>query len=127
MNPPLTCSRLIVLPTFTGVATFCKDAVTPFAAEEGISPVLTPEPSIGCYGNTEGFTADELEALDAEGRTIITEHKMSSGEMVVVINVYCPRADKENQERVDFKMKFYKLLQDRAEALVGSGKYVCSF
>ena len=99
-----------------GVATFCKDAVTPFAAEEGISPILTSQPTIGCYGNTEEFTTNELEALDAEGRTIITEHKMSNGEFIVVINVYCPRADKENQERVDFKMRFYRMLQNRAEA-----------
>ena len=49
---------------------------------------------------------------------------MSNGEFIVVINVYCPRADKENQERVDFKMRFYRMLQNRAEALVKSGKYV---
>ena len=111
----------------SGVATFCKDTATPLAAEEGISPALTPEPTIGCYGNTEDFTPEEIESLDAEGRTIITEHKMLSGEAVVVINVYCPRADQENQERVDFKINFYKLLQARAEALLEKGKYVISF
>ena len=39
--------------SFLGVATFCRDAVTPVAAEEGLSSVLTAQPSIGCYGRSE--------------------------------------------------------------------------
>ena len=36
---------------------------------------------------------------------------------LVVINVYCPRADPEDNERETFKMKFYKLLELRCLAL----------
>ena len=84
---------------------------------------LTPQPSIACYGSNTDFTPDELEALDNEGRAILTEHTLPEGKSVVIINVYCPRADKENKERVDFKMNFYKLLQERAESLVNAGRY----
>ena len=108
----------------TGVATFCRNEVTPIAAEEGLSSVLTPQPSIGTYGTNTEFTLEELEALDGEGRAILTEHKLVDDKSVVIINVYCPRADKENKERVDFKLKFYKILQDRAEAIVTAGRYV---
>ena len=41
---------------------------------------------------------------------------------VVVINVYCPRADRENKERMSYKLQFYNLLQLRAEALVHEGR-----
>ena len=98
--------------------------MTPIAAEEGLSDVLTPQPSIGSYGSNTDFSPEELEALDGEGRTILTEHRLVDGKSVVIINVYCPRADKENKERVDFKLKFYKLLQERAEAIVKTGRYV---
>lgn len=99
--------------------------MTPIAAEEGLSSVLTPQPSIECYGNNTDFTLEDLESLDAEGRAMLTEHKLVDDKSVVIVNVYCPRADKENEERVDFKMNFYKLLQERAETLVKAGRYVC--
>ncbi len=108
----------------TGVATFCRNEVTPIAAEEGLSAVLTLQPSIGSYGSNTDFTPEELEALDAEGRAILTEHRLVDDNSVVIINVYCPRADKENKDRVDFKLKFYKLLQERAESIVKEGRYV---
>ncbi|KAL9959776.1 hypothetical protein ACROYT_G033131 [Oculina patagonica] len=109
---------------YSGVATFCRNEVTPIAAEEGLSAVLTPQPSIGSYGSNTDFTPEELEALDAEGRAILTEHRLVDDKSVVIINVYCPRADKENKDRVDFKLKFYKLLQERAEAIVKEGRHV---
>ncbi|CAH3197533.1 unnamed protein product [Porites evermanni] len=109
---------------YSGVATFCRDSVTPVAAEEGLSASLTPQPSIGCYGSTSDFTSEELEALDAEGRAVLTEHSFPDGKNVVIINVYCPRADKENKDRVNFKLRFYKLLQERAEALVNGRRHV---
>ena len=97
--------------------------MTPIAAEEGLSAVLTPQSSIECYGNHTDFTLEDLEALDAEGRAMLTEHRLVDGKSVVIVNVYCPRADKENKDRVDFKLKFYKLLQERAETLVKAGRY----
>ena len=37
---------------------------------------------------------------------------------MTVINVYCPRADPEREDRKEFKLQFYHLLQTRAEALL---------
>ena len=40
---------------------------------------------------------------------------------MVIFNLYCPRADPENAERVSFKLKFYKLLNLRADRLIRDG------
>ena len=49
-------------------------------AEEGIHSTLTTKTDniIGCYGDVTDFTEEELEALDAEGRTVITQHRIRS-------------------------------------------------
>ncbi|XP_063150226.1 DNA-(apurinic or apyrimidinic site) endonuclease 2 isoform X2 [Candoia aspera] len=114
---------------YSGVATFCKASATPEAAEEGLSGLFTKHSgAVGCYGNTEDFTADELKALDSEGRAVITRHRIHTSEqqetVLTVINVYCPRADPEKPERGDFKLRFYHLLQARAEALLRAGGHV---
>ncbi|XP_038061270.1 DNA-(apurinic or apyrimidinic site) endonuclease 2-like isoform X2 [Patiria miniata] len=58
----------------------------------------------------------------------MTQHTVRDADGIshdlVVINVYCPRADRENQERMDYKLQFYNLLQLRAEALVKAGRHV---
>lgn len=60
-----------------GVATFCKDSATPVAAEEGLSGLLaTQHGNVGCYGNMDEFTQEELRALDSEGRALLTQHKI---------------------------------------------------
>lgn len=60
-----------------GVATYCKDSATPFAAEEGLSGVLTSyEGATGCYGDQSDFCRDELQLLDNEGRAIVTQHNI---------------------------------------------------
>ena len=41
---------------------------------------------------------------------------------LTVINVYCPRADPEREERAEFKQRFYQLLQIRAEAILESNR-----
>lgn len=80
----------------------------------------------------------QMLAFDGEGRAILTEHKCGSadkeGEMVdgggrewihlVVINVYCPMVDRENvkADRLDYKLLFYSVLQDRCTALEQAGK-----
>lgn len=113
---------------YSGVATFCKDGVTPCKAETGLSGYMTSDSvvdAIGCYGNLENFTDYELRALDSEGRAVLTQHQLSLGEeecrYLVIINVYCPRADPEREDRKTFKMRFYELLKIRAESLLESG------
>ena len=60
----------------TGVATYCKDSVAPFAAEEGLTGLLTNhEGAVGCYGDPMEFCDDELQLLDNEGRAVITQHQ----------------------------------------------------
>lgn len=113
---------------YSGVATFCKDNATPFAAEEGLTGLLTNhEGAVLCYGDHTEFSSEELQLLDCEGRAVITQHKiMCEGKVqtVAVINVYCPRADPEKPERKQFKLQFYKLLQSRAEAILNNGSHV---
>ena len=45
---------------------------------------------------------------------------------LIIINVYCPRvdADKLEEQREIFKMKFNKLLELRANALIAAGFFV---
>lgn len=60
-----------------GVATFCKDSATPVAAEEGLSGVFASQNGdVGCYGNMDEFTQEELRVLDSEGRAVLTQHKI---------------------------------------------------
>jgi exonuclease III len=63
---------------YSGVAIYCKDCATPVKAEEGLTGLLTPDidDSIGCYGDQTVFSEDELQALDNEGRCVITQHKI---------------------------------------------------
>ncbi|CAI9591970.1 unnamed protein product [Staurois parvus] len=108
---------------YSGVATFCKNSAIPLAAEEGLTGQLTSQKgSVGCYGNTEEFSEEELLSLDQEGRTVITQHRILTSnnkeDTLTVINVYCPRADPEKPERKTYKLRFYRLLQIRAEAIL---------
>ncbi|XP_072286415.1 DNA-(apurinic or apyrimidinic site) endonuclease 2 [Pyxicephalus adspersus] len=114
---------------YSGVATFCKNSATPLAAEEGLSGQFAGQKgSVGCYGNTEEFSEEELLSLDQEGRTIITQHKIITSDAkedtLTVINVYCPRADPEKPERKTYKLRFYRLLQIRAESILRKGGHV---
>ncbi|MCJ8735001.1 hypothetical protein PDJAM_G00241830 [Pangasius djambal] len=116
---------------YSGVATFCKDSATPIAAEEGLTGRLVNHgEAVGCYGDQGEFSIEELQSLDNEGRAVITQHKFKHSveaegfETLTIINVYCPRADPEKPERKLFKLQFYKLLQSRAEALVGPRSHV---
>ncbi|CAL8319341.1 unnamed protein product [Merluccius merluccius] len=113
---------------YSGVATYCKDSVAPFAAEEGLTGLLGGHAGgVGCYGDHEQFCDDELQRLDNEGRAVITQHRYTCEnrmQTVTVVNVYCPRADPEKPERKQFKLQFYRLLQSRAEAILKAGSQV---
>jgi exodeoxyribonuclease III len=84
---------------------------------------------IGCYDcQAAEFSAEELARLDCEGRCVITEHQIinASGKesLLVILNVYCPRAEPGNRERLEYKLRFYRLLQLRAESILDSGSHV---
>ena len=59
------------------MATYCRNEVTPFLAEEGIAGTFnTLNDRIENYSNTHvSFTDDQLKDLDAEGRCVMTLHK----------------------------------------------------
>lgn len=117
---------------YSGVATFCRENATPLCAEEGLSGILQLKPqadTVGCYDGIENeFTPQELKRLDSEGRTIITQHKMQqedgSESIITIFNVYCPRADPERPDRLDFKLRFNKLLESRVNAVKSRGSLV---
>lgn len=117
---------------YSGVATYCKDAFTPFRAEEGLSGLFASSDavdSVGCYGNIRAeFSKMELKELDYEGRAVITQHKIrisdAEDKLLTVINVYCPRADLDNKERLQVKLRFYHLLEIRTRAILDSGSFV---
>ena len=116
---------------YSGVATYVKPEFMPIKAEEGLSgtlPSARTHEKIGCLENIEEeFTTDELKALDAEGRCVITIHEISTEngiQQLAVFNVYCPRADPDLPDRLTFKLKFNKLLEMRARNLLKNGYWV---
>lgn len=62
-----------------------------------------------------------------EGRAVMTEHSLQDGKNLVIINVYCPRADPDNVERLEYKLMFYNALQQRCRSLQQAGKYSRDF
>lgn len=124
---------------YSGVATFCRvssafsstEVALPVAAEEGFTGLLeyfhkanfTKKKfllDISTKVDTlEGFTHEDLLKVDSEGRCIITDHGH-----FVLFNIYGPRAESDDTERIDFKLNFFKLLQKRWEAYLRQGKRV---
>jgi AP endonuclease-2 len=60
--------------------------------------------------------------LNAEGRVVVTEHLDVEGKHVVVMNLYCPRADLDNKERTEFKLKGYSLIEKKCKSLIQENK-----
>ncbi|KAG9300268.1 hypothetical protein G9A89_011341 [Geosiphon pyriformis] len=106
---------------YSGVVTYVKNATfTPSKSEEGISGILNTknfdkDDQIGYYPT--GYSTNELLEIDSEGRTVILDFGA-----FVLFNVYCPH--ESNPERLPFKMKFYKILKERVEALIKAGRRV---
>lgn len=118
---------------YSGVATYCRERATPTLAEEGLSGTSlvskNQSDNVGCLGDVEiQFSPQELKRLDSEGRTVITQHKFKrnngSDGLLTIFNVYCPRADPERPDRLDFKLHFNKLLETRVTAVKQSGSLV---
>ena len=110
------------------MATYCKASCTPKAVEEGLTGFLTDDSnktSIKCYANEAlSLTTTELASLDGEGRAIMSEHEVLGCKSVVIVNLYCPRADRDNDERWTYKQNFYSLVQARCDELISFGKLV---
>jgi len=113
---------------YSGVATYCRQHCTPRQAEEGIGGGGDDIGGIDVL--RQEFSGEELKNLDAEGRCVITRHEVDTDgkeQGLVIINLYCPRAGKDQPEyhkRVKFKLQFYKAVDLRANALRKQGDLV---
>ncbi|KAL1370520.1 hypothetical protein HN51_000769 [Arachis hypogaea] len=117
---------------YSGVITFCRVKLA-FASGEVALPVSAEEGFTGLMGNSEAckvelpflaedieeFSQDELLSVDSEGRCVITDH-----DHFVLFNVYGPRAGGDDEERIQFKQKFYQILQKRWESLLHMGRRI---
>ncbi|GFR81117.1 DNA-(apurinic or apyrimidinic site) lyase [Elysia marginata] len=114
---------------YSGTANYCSKQCTPVSAEEGLTGRLriNEETSVGCYGNTDAYSDSDLEALDSEGRCVITKHRLRLNEEteteVAIINVYVPRAG-DRPDRLEYKLRFLSLLRSRAQALLQDDVHV---
>ncbi|KAJ7561159.1 hypothetical protein O6H91_03G016700 [Diphasiastrum complanatum] len=124
---------------YSGVATFCRvqettfgtSAILPMAADEGFTGLLKSSKmgdlnrengKVGGYEEVlclEGLTQQELLQLDSEGRCLVTDHGS-----FVLFNIYGPNVGSGDLERQDFKLKFFKGLQNRWEGLLSKGRTI---
>lgn len=112
---------------YSGVATYCRFRVTPTDSESSlINGSGSLAAGVSCLESE--FSTEELRSLDKEGRCVITRHQVmsdtGSSRHVVIINVYCPRADPEKPERGRYKQLFYKALDIRANFMRKAGDHV---
>ncbi|GAV71826.1 Exo_endo_phos domain-containing protein/zf-GRF domain-containing protein [Cephalotus follicularis] len=118
---------------YSGVATFCRvksaflsnEVALPVAAEEGFTGVLESCTTGKCEmlaiaDGLEEFSRDGLVNVDSEGRCIITDHGH-----FVLFNIYGPRADCNDTDRIMFKLNFFKILQKRWESLLHQKRRIC--
>ncbi|XP_015576322.2 DNA-(apurinic or apyrimidinic site) endonuclease 2 [Ricinus communis] len=117
---------------YSGVATFCRvksafsssEVALPVGAEEGFTGLVDcsrngkHEMPVVAQG-LEEFDKDELLKIDSEGRCIITDHGH-----FVLFNLYGPRAESDDTERIHFKLLFYNILQKRWESLLQQGRRI---
>lgn len=77
---------------------------------------------VGCYEevlNMENMSRQDLLQLDWEGRCLVTDHGS-----FVLFNLYGPSVGPDNEERYEFKLRFYRALQNRWEGLLKNGRRV---
>ncbi|XP_014758525.1 DNA-(apurinic or apyrimidinic site) lyase 2 isoform X3 [Brachypodium distachyon] len=135
----ISCNRTLRgRGAYSGVATFCR-VTSAFSCQEVALPVAAEEGFTGLQGSAEGsaiigdfvlempveeeglgvITREELLRVDNEGRCIITDHGH-----FVLFNIYGPAVGEDDEERVRFKLLFYKILQKRWDFLLALGKRV---
>lgn len=136
---------------YSGVATFVRTGIPTPRAEEGLTGAWKTETPVGHVGELHRevrclqhsgtyeranqihsatrlcalllllrriqFEPKLVNELEAEGRCVITDH-----DAFVLLNVYCPAV--RNVERLEYKLAFHELLQDRVRALQRAGKFV---
>ncbi|EJU03597.1 DNase I-like protein [Dacryopinax primogenitus] len=113
---------------YSGVAVYADSrTVRPMKAEEGLSGLLQPKPSLSLEERVSrhyrqahllDFIPDEKGAipsdvieLDNEGRALVLDFGL-----FVLINTYCPAEASEN--RLSFKINFHNMLRERVRILI---------
>ncbi|KAE9360474.1 hypothetical protein PR003_g157 [Phytophthora rubi] len=103
---------------YSGVVTFVKSDLPSIAAEEGLTGFWQTKDSVGCIGSLHNELSSKLvNDLEAEGRCIITDHQA-----FVLLNTYCPAL--ASADRLEYKLQFHALLEDRVRALRQANKHV---
>ncbi len=109
------CAFSETLKGYSGVATFVKKEVcTPYKADVGL---YVPESEEHAWIMSKMQHADALEhveTLNKEGRLVITYH-----EEFILCNIYGPSISSEEnvEERMAYKMDFFKALEARLEMM----------
>ncbi|CAF2069959.1 unnamed protein product [Rotaria magnacalcarata] len=106
---------------YSGVAIFCKTSLTPIRAEEGLAGKLHSNLDDSLGGEYPSMDENDLLAIDREGRAIMTEHELEDGTSLALINVYCPRVDREKPERLTYKLNFFSAIEQRAKCFLERG------
>ncbi|WIA12049.1 hypothetical protein OEZ85_012128 [Tetradesmus obliquus] len=122
---------------YAGVATYCRTATAsvPVAVEHGLTGTGTtagarldssaaaaaagPSPVSVMLCEALGVELEQLAALDREGRALITDHGP-----FLLVNLYGPAITSEErvEERMAFKMLFYKVLELRLQQWLAAGR-----
>ncbi|KAF4042201.1 GRF zinc finger [Phytophthora infestans] len=103
---------------YSGVVTFVKGDLPTVAAEEGLTGHWQTKDNVGHVGSLhDELPSKILNDLEAEGRCIITDHQT-----FVLLNTYCPAL--ASADRLEYKLQFHGLLEDRVNALRAANKRV---
>lgn len=104
--------------TIIDVCVFCREPHRPVQAYDGLCAVLSD-----CDKHSE-VNSD----LDAEGRGVVLQFETDvCGRLLSIVNVYCPRVDPRNEERIKYKGRFLSLIKLVITKLVADGRYAHSF
>ncbi|CAI5723750.1 unnamed protein product [Hyaloperonospora brassicae] len=103
---------------YSGVVTFVKRDLPTVAAEEGLTGLWRTKTSVGHLGTLHKELSPKLvQELESEGRCLITDHQA-----FVLLNTYCPAL--ASTDRLEYKLYFHALLEDRVKALQKANKCV---
>ncbi|CAI5733058.1 unnamed protein product [Peronospora destructor] len=103
---------------YSGVVTFVKNDLPTVAAEEGLTGLWQTKDSVGHIGSLHHELSTKLvHKLESEGRCVITDHQT-----FVLFNTYCPAL--ASTDRLEYKLQFHALLEDRVKALREANKRV---
>ncbi|POM60668.1 Exodeoxyribonuclease III [Phytophthora palmivora] len=103
---------------YSGVVTFVKCDLPTVAAEEGLTGHWQTKDCVGHFGSLHHeLSPKQVNDLEAEGRCVITDHKE-----FVLLNTYCPAL--ASADRLEYKLQFHALLEDRVTALREANKRV---